>query len=242
MNTGRSFEILIVDDDAGARSMVRDTLSSQGHILHEAERGDLARSYCEQHMPDLILLDIMMPRMDGNEACKRIRALPGGEAVCILMLTARESVEDIVESLSQGANDYLRKPFHYRELLARVDALLRVRELYLALDERNQKLQKLQAELVQKERQLLATQLGGGAAHELGQPLAALTLQLHLLETLPKEDERFHIAINAAKKDAERMGQIIDRLRQVDANKTEQYHEETEVLSLTGDEKGKKEG
>ena len=115
--------ILIIEDEPAMRTVLTDLLVSEGHRVIAASQGadGLERALAEQ--PDLILLDVMMPRLDGFALAQELRRL--GRAVPILMLTAKGRVEDRVRGLDSGADDYLVKPFSGDELLARVRALLR---------------------------------------------------------------------------------------------------------------------
>jgi two-component system, OmpR family, response regulator MprA len=115
--------ILIVDDDARVTSALRRTLAYEGYQLSVAENGERALSLARAKQPDLVILDLMLPGMDGLEVCRRLRA--AGEGIAVLMLTARDAVADRVAGLETGADDYLVKPFALEELLARVKALLR---------------------------------------------------------------------------------------------------------------------
>lgn len=115
--------VLIVEDDPGVRDALERALSFEGYSVETARDGAVALSMLRNHTYDLIVLDVMMPHLDGLEACRRIRA--GGDDVPILMLTARAAVDDRVEGLDAGADDYLPKPFALDELLARIRALLR---------------------------------------------------------------------------------------------------------------------
>ena len=117
--------ILVVDDDAKIRTVVRRGLAFEGYRVVEAASGEEGLEKAREHLPDLIVLDLMLPGIDGLEMTRRLRA--GGDAVAILMLTARDQVRDRVEGLETGADDYLVKPFNFEELLARVHALLRRR-------------------------------------------------------------------------------------------------------------------
>ena len=118
-------QILVVDDDAELRDLLRDYLVRQGievSVLHDA--GGLERRI-ERERPDLIVLDLMMPGVDGLTALKRLRA--SGDDIPVIMLTARADDVDRIVGLELGADDYLGKPFNPRELLARVQAVLRRR-------------------------------------------------------------------------------------------------------------------
>jgi len=117
--------ILLVDDDPGLTSALRRTLAYEGYHVSVAPNGESALARIRQQPPDLILLDLMLPGIDGLEICRRLRS--AGEQMGILMLTARDSVADRVSGLEIGADDYLIKPFASEELLARIKALLRRR-------------------------------------------------------------------------------------------------------------------
>jgi two-component system response regulator MprA len=114
--------ILVADDDRTITAMLRRTLSYEGYEVLTAADGHEALAQAEAHRPDLAVLDWMMPGLDGLEVARRLRAIDG---IPILMLTARDTVEDRVMGLDTGADDYLVKPFATAELLARVRALLR---------------------------------------------------------------------------------------------------------------------
>ena len=117
--------ILVVDDDPKIRTVVRRGLAYEGYRVVEAGSGEEALEKAREHLPDLVVLDIMMPGIDGLEVTRRLRS--AGDEVAILMLTARDEVKDRVVGLETGADDYLVKPFSFEELLARVHALLRRR-------------------------------------------------------------------------------------------------------------------
>ncbi|MGW7519369.1 response regulator transcription factor [Streptomyces sp. NPDC054796] len=118
-----SMKVLIVDDEPAVRDALRRSLSFEGYGTEEAVDGLDAVEKADAYGPDLIILDVLMPRMDGLTAARRLRA--GGCHVPILMLTARDTVGDRVTGLDAGADDYLVKPFELDELLARIRALLR---------------------------------------------------------------------------------------------------------------------
>jgi DNA-binding response OmpR family regulator len=134
MNTAR---ILVIEDERAMRTALIDILEAEGHRVLSANDGVAGLERAVKEQPDLILLDIMMPKLDGYALCAELRRLGHNEP--ILMLTAKGRVEDRVTGLDVGADDYLVKPFSAEELLARVRALLRrkqretraVRELVL---------------------------------------------------------------------------------------------------------------
>src|SRR5689334_24210624 len=115
--------ILIVEDEAAMRRGLEDVLAAEGYRVITAADGEKGLERAISEKPDLVLLDIMMPRLDGYAVCEELRRL--ANRVPILMLTAKGQVEDRVAGLDAGADDYLVKPFSTEELLARVRALLR---------------------------------------------------------------------------------------------------------------------
>src|SRR5439155_4776178 len=115
--------ILVVDDDRAVRESLRRSLEFNGYQVEMASDGQQALDAVRSARPDAIVLDVMMPRLDGLEVCRRLRGT--GDDLPILVLTARDLVSDRVAGLDAGADDYLPKPFALEELLARLRALLR---------------------------------------------------------------------------------------------------------------------
>jgi two-component system, cell cycle response regulator len=119
--------ILVVDDSAAMRRILARTLATAGYGIAEAPNGEVALAHCRAHAPDLVLLDIDMPVMDGPTALKVMRSDPVLRDIPVLFLTARASGDDLAAGLELGAQDYLRKPCEPAELMARVAAALRQR-------------------------------------------------------------------------------------------------------------------
>jgi len=117
--------ILVVDDDRAVRESLRRSLTFNGYQVELASDGPAALEAVNAQRPDALVLDVMMPRLDGLEVCRRLRS--EGDDLPILVLTARDAVSDRVSGLDAGADDYLPKPFALEELLARLRALLRRR-------------------------------------------------------------------------------------------------------------------
>lgn len=120
-----SMRALVVEDYAPVRNAVRDGLIEAGFAVDVAENGEDGLWHAEQNPYDVVVLDIMLPKLDGLEIVGRLRA--GGSKVPVLLLTAKDTVEDRVVGLDLGADDYLVKPFAFAELLARVRSLIRRR-------------------------------------------------------------------------------------------------------------------
>jgi DNA-binding response OmpR family regulator len=117
--------ILIIDDEKDLIKLVDHHLSREGYLVLGAKKGIEGIKIANENKPDLIILDIMLPEIDGWEVCKRLRASPETSRIPIIMLTARTQETDKVIGLELGADDYVTKPFSPRELVARVKAVLR---------------------------------------------------------------------------------------------------------------------
>ena len=118
-----STSVLVVEDDGPIRRMLERTLAAEGYRVSGAEDGGAALAAIERSVPDVLVLDVGLPGLDGLTVCRRLRGK--GLSLPILLLTARDAVADRVAGLDAGADDYLVKPFAAEELLARVRALLR---------------------------------------------------------------------------------------------------------------------
>jgi DNA-binding response OmpR family regulator len=123
-----SQNLLMIEDDVRLADMVREYLGQSGFVVSHAADGSKGLAAVQAAAPDLVILDLMLPDMDGLEVCRRIRALPAGLGqIPVLMLTAKGDPMDRIIGLEIGADDYLPKPFEPRELLARIRAVLRRR-------------------------------------------------------------------------------------------------------------------
>jgi len=116
--------ILIVDDDATLRTALTRYLQNQGYLVQEARSGLEGLILFEQHPPDLVVSDVLMPEMDGLEFCRRLRASRTGQLVPFIFLSSRKEVDDRVQGHQMGADDYLAKPFEPKELVAKIEAQL----------------------------------------------------------------------------------------------------------------------
>lgn len=122
-----SYSILIVDDDAINVKIVADALGTAGYRTHAVSNGAAAMEHLEKEIPDLIVLDIMLPGMSGYELASEIRAKFADRFLPIIMVTAKNTVEDMIRSFAYGGNDYIAKPFNAKELLARVENQIVIR-------------------------------------------------------------------------------------------------------------------
>jgi len=171
-------KILIVDDDPNVALLVKMTLSKHdGYSLEIAVNGDKALERIREAPPDLVLLDLMMPGIDGIEVCRRIKSDEKTKFIPVLMLTAKREASDMILGMEVGANDYITKPFNPEELVARVRVHLRIKAL-----------EKEAAARVE-----LETALGMSVTlqHKINNPLTGVVGNIELLkdwEKLSKED------------------------------------------------------
>ena len=166
--------ILIVEDSPVAIQALVGILREQGYAISVATNGRQALQALDNLRPDLILLDVMMPEVDGFETCSHIKALPEWREIPIIFLTARTEPEDIVRGFEVGAVDYVAKPFHAHELLARVSTHLAMARLR----QENERLVRAECELA---RHRSVSQMVAGVAHEINTPLGILSTASSLL-------------------------------------------------------------
>jgi two-component system cell cycle response regulator len=129
--------IVIAEDSLVVRALLRRQLEEHGHTVFEAADGEEALAACRVRHPDVILLDVEMPKLDGYGVLAALRKDEQLVDIPVVFLTARTALEDVVQGLRLGAHDYLRKPFEPAELLARVTAAFRVKSLQDELRQRN---------------------------------------------------------------------------------------------------------
>lgn len=136
MNTARPSRILVADDTTANLQLLTNLLTEQGYAVHPASDGELALEFVRATLPDLILLDIRMPGMDGYEVCRRLKADERSRAVPVIFISILEDARDKVRGFKAGAVDYVTKPFLPEEVLARIQIHLRLRELTERLEQK----------------------------------------------------------------------------------------------------------
>lgn len=152
-------KILIVDDNAVNRKLLIMILEKKGYLLFEAQDGEEAVSMAREIMPDLILLDVMMPLKDGYEVCQQLKAQEQFAATPIIFLSAKTETQDKIKGLNLGGSDYMTKPFDQGEVLARVNSQLEIRRL-------NQNLMDANNALVEKQKHIDADLKAAGAIQQ----------------------------------------------------------------------------
>lgn len=200
LTTANRGNILVVDDTPANLRLLAGILNGKGYKVRPVPNGELALSAARGMPPDLILLDIMMPEMDGYEVCKQIKADPRTRDIPVIFISAIDDVLDKVKAFDVGGVDYITKPFQMEEVLVRVETHLAMCQLQNKLRQKNEELtvtlaqlQETQNQLVQSEKMAALGQLIAGIAHEINTPLGAIRSSIgnitnffeNNLETLP---------------------------------------------------------
>ncbi len=161
-------KVLVVDDDIYIRSFLQKRLSSLGYEITVADNGETGLELAKKIVPDLIVSDWMMPKMDGKELCQRIKKDEQLKFSYFILLTARDTADDKIEGMEHGADDFMTKPFNEKELITRIRVGLRITSL--------------QHELATYQHRRAITELAVTFGHEINNPLGIIMLTLQVMK------------------------------------------------------------
>lgn len=195
-----SHTILVVDDNEQNRALAQATLEDEGYQVDVAADGGEALRIFEQHPPDCVLLDIRMPGLDGPAVCERIRALPKGSDVPIVFLTAQRDVDAFDRAQRAGGDDFLTKPVQPSELVLRVEAALKLRQMKAELRENYEMVRRQRDDLMRL--QLQKERLSQFIVHDLKNPVSTLDLCAQTLLRDPQLSERAKVTVLRMRADA----------------------------------------
>jgi sigma-B regulation protein RsbU (phosphoserine phosphatase) len=203
-------KILIAEDNETSRRMLEAVLVKWNYdVVSVCDGNEAWEKLQDTDAPRLIVLDWMMPRKNGIELCRELRSRHNAEPMYIILLTARDDKNDIVEGLSAGADDYILKPFDKEELRARIDVGRRMVEL--------------QNSLIEREKLQVIFEMTGAICHELSQPMQAISGNCELILMSINENDPLYRSIKTIKEQVDRMGNITRKLKQVTRYKTKDY-------------------
>jgi signal transduction histidine kinase len=202
--------MLVVDDDSRSRRLLEGFLAAEGYRVRTAPDGATALALAREEVPDVVLLDVMMPEMSGYEVCAALKADPRTRCTQVMLVTALDGTPDKVTGLDTGADDYCTKPVRRDEFLAKVRALLRARRLLAELDRARAELAARNEELDRK--RTLAQTL----VHDLKSPLTAVLGNLDLIELRSGDRKEAAVIVGRCRESASRMLTMILNLLDVE--------------------------
>lgn len=210
--------ILIVDDVPENLQVLGTILETKNYEIALASNGQQALDLIDDIQPDLILLDIMMPELDGFEVCRKLKNSETTEKIPIIFLTAKTDTDDIVKGFELGAADYVTKPFNACELLARVHT--------------NLELKKVEHERIQKEKLQGVIEMAGAVCHEINQPMQVVCGYSDLLLEDISKDNPIHKDLSIIKGQIVKMGEITKKLMMITQYKTRDYIEGRKIIDI----------
>lgn len=216
-------KIMVVDDSELNLMMMESFIDPMGHEVMTAKNGREALEKINADLPDLILLDVMMPEMDGFEVCRRLKSKDRTRHIPVIIITALDKVDDNVVGIEAGADDFLTRPFEQKILFARMKALLQTKEL----NDEIKRLEQLKEDLTRM------------IVHDLRTPVSSIKMSLELLrETMPPEDpksvELFGIASSAAADALLLINNVLD-VSKLESKTMNLMKEDTSVIELIQD-------
>lgn len=217
--------ILVVEDDPMSRDMLVRRLSAREFVVSAAVDGPACLQSLEREVPDLILLDVQIPRMTGLEVVREIRKRFSHDALPVILVTALGETEDIVKGLEAGANDYVVKPVNLPVLLARMTVSLKIK-CGITL-------------LMEAERQRVIVEALKQACHQLAQPMTAVMMTLEgLIRHPPQQTDELREQLGDILRWAQEVGEVIHRLQRIGTPRPTPYVQRLEMFDAGPEGKG----
>jgi len=218
-------KILIVDDDANARMILNKILVTDGYEVKEAANGKEALEMVKDFMPDVMIVDWMMPELDGEKLAKWIKSDPTLRFTYIIILTSKGDIKDRVRGLQAGADDYITKPAPHQEVLARVESGMRMRALY--------------KEVQQLTKRLAVLELSATVGHEINNPLNVIYLALDMMRKYIKQKEydKLEKGLDLIAETAERLKKISRKFVELRDPQSTNYIDNLNMIDLRDKEK-----
>jgi two-component system cell cycle response regulator len=228
--------VLLVDDEKMNIKILETVLRKDGYRFFEAESGEVALRILEQESIDLILLDLMMPGMDGFQTLEKIKQNPSTTFIPIIIASALKESIDIEKGLELGANDYFTKPLsdddRRFQLPLKVRNLIKFKKMQDELTSLNHELRKTQEKLIEKERETVVVEMAGAASHELNQPLTAILGNLQLVMAKIPPGDPISEKLNKILNQVERMVDIVKKISQITRYRTKKYAENVQIVDI----------
>jgi len=216
---GNIVRILIAEDDPTSRELLKLNLEAWGYQVSLCDDGGQAWAAMSQSdAPELAILDWMMPELSGVDVCRKVRQLVHGRSIYIVLLTAKNQREDLLEGLEAGADDYVTKPFDRQELKARLRVGARVVEL--------------QSKLMEAEQTRVLAQTAGAAAHEINQPLTVALGKLDLLEMKLGDDHPLQKDVESVQGAVHRIEEIVRKMGEARKYVTKPYVQGIDIVDF----------
>lgn len=215
-----SSKILLVDDDANARMILNRVLAKSGYEVKEASNGREALETVADFKPDVMLVDWMMPEMDGEQLAKWIKGDPALRFTYIILLTAKGDVKDRVRGLKSGADDYITKPAPHQEVLARIESGIRVRMLH--------------KEIQVLTRRVALLEMAATVGHEINNPLNVIYLALDMMRKSIRngELEKLDKGIQLIAETADRLKEIARKFVELKDPESTSYIDDLTMIDL----------
>jgi CheY-like chemotaxis protein len=231
----KNAKVLIVDDSKESVDLLQYFLKPAGFQILKASDGPAALDFVEKEMPDIILLDIMLPKLNGYEVCEKLKKNQNTFHIPIIMITVLKELKDKIRALEAGADDFISKPFDNVELITRVKSLLRIKFYYDEIIKRNKELEKQKEALLRED--LLKKELTNLIVHDMKNPLFVIQGNIQMMEMTPSAESSEVYTQRIARSSRSLLRMILNLL---DISRLEQQQVETEPVytdlnSMVGD-------